>query len=110
MCTYTAKDFRQKHTAKAYLEAATGHTVIINNDRYKGLVFELTARPRDPLKGSVTVCGDVVVDNDGIYHQGELKEGELTPLYSFGDSTIETVGETAFERGEDSTNGEEGND
>lgn len=45
----TAEAFRQK-PQKVYKSASKGETVTINHDRYPEEVFELTARPREPLK------------------------------------------------------------
>ena len=44
----TADKFRN-NPRQVYMEAAKGNTVTINHDRYD-LVFELTAREREPLK------------------------------------------------------------
>ena len=45
----TAHEFRKK-PYDVYLEASKGNTVTINHDRHKNIVFELTARDREPLK------------------------------------------------------------
>jgi len=43
-----AEKFNKK-PAEAYREASLGHVVYIYHDRYKGVIFELTARERGEL-------------------------------------------------------------
>lgn len=45
----TAKEFN-KRPEQAFRAADKSEQVIINNDRYKDKIFELTARDRQPLE------------------------------------------------------------
>lgn len=55
---YTAKEFKQGKTQEAYNKAYKGEKVEINHDRYKDVVFVLSARKREPLRPPLTEGGE----------------------------------------------------
>ena len=75
------------------MEAAKGNTVTINHDRYD-LVFELTAREREPLKEEgVTIYDDILNKPLTVtYTEGDnMKSGDTIIIRSSntGDSDAE---------------------
>jgi hypothetical protein len=51
VCTYNAEEFN-KHPREAYRKADKGKAVKINHTSYPDVIFELTARPRNPIPES----------------------------------------------------------
>ena len=48
MCTYNAKEFNKAPLA-VFRKADKGKVVKINHSHYPDVIFELTARPRNPV-------------------------------------------------------------
>ena len=48
MCTINAEEFN-KHPRTVYRQVDKGKTVKINHTSYPDIIFELTARPRNPV-------------------------------------------------------------